>query len=158
MRLIALSLVFLLAALAGAPARAETVDLHLVLAADVSRSVDDDEFRLQHVDALHGLAEDLRPVAPGAVGDDRELELLRVGIHIQARPRILLFGGGPNALGLADLCFVGHLRPRQRDRPADDDTHADQQENAIHESTRFGNGTAMGESYQNGAVRGVKKP
>lgn len=47
MRRIVLRLVLLLAALAGAPARAETVDLHLVLAADVSRSVDDDEFRLQ---------------------------------------------------------------------------------------------------------------
>ncbi len=47
MRRIVLRLVLLLAALAGAPARAEPVDLHLVLAVDVSRSVDDDEFRLQ---------------------------------------------------------------------------------------------------------------
>ena len=112
----------------------------------------DDEFRLQHVDALHRLAEDLRPMAAGAVGDDRELELLHVGVHLQARPRILLFRSGPDAVGLADLCFVGHLRPRQRDRPADDHTHADQQENAIHKSTQFGNGMATGESYQNGAL------
>ena len=33
--------------LLGAPLRAEEVDLHLVLAADVSRSVDEDEFKLQ---------------------------------------------------------------------------------------------------------------
>ena len=39
-----------MAALAGigGGARAETVDLLLVLAADVSRSTDDEEFNLQH--------------------------------------------------------------------------------------------------------------
>jgi hypothetical protein len=36
-----------LSILSAPPARAETVDLALVLAADVSRSIDDDEFKLQ---------------------------------------------------------------------------------------------------------------
>ena len=47
MRRIAFCLALFLAAFSGVPTRAETVDLHLVLAADVSRSVDDDEFKLQ---------------------------------------------------------------------------------------------------------------
>src|SRR5207237_2326968 len=45
----AAAIITLLAWLAGiAVARAETVDLLLVLAADVSRSIDDTEFNLQH--------------------------------------------------------------------------------------------------------------
>jgi hypothetical protein len=45
--LAALAGVAFLLGLGGAPARAERVDVALVLATDVSRSVDDDEFKLQ---------------------------------------------------------------------------------------------------------------
>src|SRR4051794_18243578 len=42
-----IGIVALLAMVAGAPARAEEVDLELVLAVDVSTSIDDSEFALQ---------------------------------------------------------------------------------------------------------------
>ena len=46
--IVAAALACLIGAMAGpAGARAETVDLLLVLAADVSRSIDEDEFNLQ---------------------------------------------------------------------------------------------------------------
>jgi hypothetical protein len=47
MRRVALTIALIAALVAAAPARAETVDLLLVLAADVSRSIDDGEFNLQ---------------------------------------------------------------------------------------------------------------
>lgn len=40
-------LIVLLGGMAGRPVAAETVDLHLILAADVSRSIDEQEFELQ---------------------------------------------------------------------------------------------------------------
>lgn len=55
---------------AAVPARAETVDLALVFAADVSRSVDDDEFKLQRQGYATALADPrvLRAIAGGAHG------------------------------------------------------------------------------------------
>jgi hypothetical protein len=68
MRLLVALAVF--AALAATPARAETVDLALVFAADVSRSVDDDEFKLQRQGYAAALtdARVLRVIAAGAHG------------------------------------------------------------------------------------------
>lgn len=59
-----------LTVLAALPGRAETVDLQLVLAADVSRSVDDNEFRLQREGYAAALTDPrvLRAIQSGQIG------------------------------------------------------------------------------------------
>jgi len=68
------AIITLLASLAGiAVARAETVDLLLVLAADVSRSIDDGEFNLQ------------RKGYAAAMTDPRVLRAIAGGRNVNAR-------------------------------------------------------------------------
>ena len=69
---------------AGSAARAETVDVALALAADVSRSIDDGEFQLQR----HGYAR--------AVTDPRVLDAIKAGVH-----------------GAVALCFIEWAGPGQ---------------------------------------------
>ena len=47
-----------------------------------------DELRLQQVDLAHGVWEDAGTVSSGAIGDDGELEILRVVYQIQMSPRV----------------------------------------------------------------------
>lgn len=70
---------------AGSAARAETVDVALALAADVSRSIDDGEFQLQR----HGYAR--------AVTDPRVLDAIKAGVH-----------------GAVALCFIEWAGPGQQ--------------------------------------------
>jgi hypothetical protein len=69
MRPTRLALVLCAILAAGSPARAETVDLLLLLAADVSRSVDDTEFELQ------------RKGYAGALSDPRVLAAISGGVN-----------------------------------------------------------------------------
>jgi hypothetical protein len=69
-----------------APARAETIDLALVLAADVSRSIDDDEFKLQR----QGYA--------AAITNPRVLEAIAAGPH-----------------GAIAICFVEWSGPEEQE-------------------------------------------
>ena len=48
-----------------------------------------DERRLQQVDLLHGAGEDFVAMAAGAVGDDREVELIRIVIQVERSPGVL---------------------------------------------------------------------
>lgn len=68
MRRLLLAIAFV--AFAALPARSETVDLQLVLAADVSRSVDDSEFRLQREGYAAALTDPrvLRAIQSGQIG------------------------------------------------------------------------------------------
>ena len=70
MRRIGFRLAVLLAILAGAPARAETVDLHLVLAADVSRSMNDERFHLQRMGYVEAFRDRrvINAIRSGALG------------------------------------------------------------------------------------------
>lgn len=74
---------------------AETVDLQLVLAADVSRSVDDDEFRLQR----QGYA--------GAFRDPRVLRAIRSGQHRKIAVCYLEWSGPDSLAIIADWTVVG---------------------------------------------------
>jgi hypothetical protein len=65
----ALAAAFLACLTAAAPGHAETVDVALVLAADVSRSIDNDEFRLQR----EGYA--------AAIASPQVLQAVRAGVH-----------------------------------------------------------------------------
>lgn len=69
----------------GSVARAETVDVALALAADVSRSIDDGEFQLQR----QGYAR--------AVTDPRVLDAIKAGVH-----------------GAVALCFIEWAGPGQQ--------------------------------------------
>src|SRR3954454_217858 len=67
MKTAAAALAMLACLVCGAPAHAETVDLLLVLAADVSRSIDDGEFNLQRKGYAAALSDPrvLRAIAGG---------------------------------------------------------------------------------------------
>lgn len=89
-------LVFLLCApgLAGRAA-AETVDLQLVLAADVSRSIDDDEFKLQR----HGYASAFR--------DPRVLRAIRSGQYGRIAVCYFEWSGPESMAMIADWTVIG---------------------------------------------------
>jgi hypothetical protein len=74
----------------AAPARAETVDVALIFAADVSRSIDDDEFKLQR----QGYA--------AAVTSPRVLKAIAAGAH-----------------GAIAICFVEWSGPEEQEVVAD---------------------------------------
>jgi hypothetical protein len=90
--LLVLSLCFFI--LPGA-LKAETVDLQLVLAADVSRSVDDDEFKLQR----EGYA--------AAFRDPRVLRAIRSGQHRKIAVCYLEWSGPESMAVIADWTVIG---------------------------------------------------
>ncbi|MEE8351587.1 MAG: DUF1194 domain-containing protein [Rhodospirillales bacterium] len=70
MRLFILLMVFLVLVFPGLPARAELVDLELILAVDVSGSVDDEEAQLQRAGYVAAITDDkvLRAIKSGRLG------------------------------------------------------------------------------------------
>jgi hypothetical protein len=100
---------------------AETVDLQLVLAADVSRSVDDDEFKLQR----HGYA--------SAFQDPRVLRAIRSGQHRKIAVCYVEWSGPESLAVIADWTVVG-----------DEESAAAFSEAILSRQRPFANRTAIG--------------
>ena len=92
-RLIA-ALIAVLMPIAIRPAQAETVDLQLILAADVSRSVDEDEFRLQR----QGYA--------AALTNPKVLEAIQAGPHRAIAVTFIEWSGSEAQRVVADWTVV----------------------------------------------------
>jgi len=89
-----LGVVLLLSSLAGPPAAAETVDLQLVLAADVSRSMTEEQFRLQR----KGYAE--------ALTDERVLKAITSGPYRAVAITFVEFAGATDQKVVVDWTIV----------------------------------------------------
>jgi hypothetical protein len=109
------------AAIRPSAAPAETVDLQLVLAADVSRSVDDGEFQLQR----HGYAT--------AFQDPRVLRAIRSGQHRKIAVCYVEWSGPESLAVIADWTVV-----------ADDETAGAFAESILAPQRPFANRTAIG--------------
>jgi hypothetical protein len=94
MRLAAFLSTLLLAALAHLPAAAETVDLQLVLAADVSRSMTEEQFRLQR----QGYA--------AALTDERVLKAITSGPYRAVAVTFIEFAGATDQKVVVDWTIV----------------------------------------------------
>ena len=116
-----LLLVILLFFSAAQPSAAETVDLQLVLAADVSRSVDDGEFQLQR----QGYAT--------AFQDPRVLRAIRSGQHRKIAVCYLEWSGPESLAVIADWTVV-----------SDDETAGAFAEAILGPQRPFANRTAIG--------------
>lgn len=88
--------------LAGGSVRAERVDVALVLAADVSRSVDEEEFRLQR----DGIAT--------ALTDPKVLNAIRSGLHGAVAICFVEWSGVGQQLVVADWVVVHDLASAQK--------------------------------------------
>jgi len=78
------------------------------------------ELGLEQVHLLHGAGEDLVAVPAGPVGDDDELELVRVGVWLEVRPRVLVFGGDLQVAAGGGLCDAGGRLLAGEDRGGDE--------------------------------------